>query len=161
MLLWGKISGETRIALWRKSSKIWPVKLSLKVEYSYRVLAQLGLYFGTDQLLHIEELAQAEAIPSNYLVQILNELRNGGLIISRRGKQGGYALSKSPKELSLYDIICVVDTDRVNGRLNGKGQSGLKIAQVWQEISDTFIEKTQSYTLEDLMPKDADEMYYI
>jgi hypothetical protein len=39
-------------------------------------------------------LAGIEAVPANYLVQILSELRNGGLITSRRGKQGGYMLAR-------------------------------------------------------------------
>ena len=70
------------------------MKLSVKVDYACRVLAQLARTYGTDELAHIEELAQVEAVPANYLVQILSELRNGGLILSRRGKQGGYALAR-------------------------------------------------------------------
>ena len=64
------------------------MKLSLKVEYACRVLSQLALNYQEGVLTHIDELAQAEDVPKNYLVQIMSELRNGGLIISRRGKQG-------------------------------------------------------------------------
>ena len=71
------------------------MKLSHKLEYACRVLAQLGLTYGQGKLAHIETLASAEAIPANYLVQILNELRGAGLIVSKRGKQGGYALARS------------------------------------------------------------------
>ena len=155
------IGRESRVALLRKTSNIRPVKLSLKVEYSCRVLAQLGRYFGSKQLLHIDDLAQSEAIPSNYLVQILNELRNGGLITSRRGKQGGYALARPPKDITIHEVIRVVDFDMLDNRLNGKGQSGALFAGVWTEISSVFIEKTKNYTLEDLMPDDASDMYYI
>ena len=65
------------------------MKLSHKLEYACRVLAQLARTHGQEKLAHIDELAEAEKIPANYLVQILNELRNAGLIISKRGKQGG------------------------------------------------------------------------
>ncbi len=56
-----------------------PVKLSVKVDYACRVLAQLARLQGREELAHIEELAKIEAVPATYLVQILGELRNGGL----------------------------------------------------------------------------------
>ena len=58
------------------------MKISRKLEYACRVLAQLGRHQGVGSLVHIDLLAQAESIPSNYLVQILNELRTSGLISS-------------------------------------------------------------------------------
>ena len=72
------------------------MKLSVKVEYACRVLAQLARLHGCGELAHIEKLAKTEAVPANYLVQILSELRGGNLIVSRRGKQGGYALARAP-----------------------------------------------------------------
>ena len=59
------------------------MKISRKLEYACRVLAQLGRHQGQGSLVHIDCLAQAESIPSNYLVQILNELRTKGLITSK------------------------------------------------------------------------------
>lgn len=137
------------------------MKLSLKIEYACRVLAQLGRHHGAEQLIHIDELAQAESVPANYLVQILNELRNGGLIISRRGKQGGYALSKSPKDISLEEIVRVMDSEMLDNHFSQEGQSGARVSAVWEEIGKVFLAETQQYTLEDFMPKDAGEMYYI
>lgn len=137
------------------------VKLSLKVEYACRVLAQLGRYYGQEQWVHIDDLAQAESIPANYLVQILNELRNGGLIQSRRGKQGGYALAKAPKDIALNCIVRVVDAEMLSSNVSEDGQSGPTVAQVWKDIAKTFLAETQEYTLEDLMPVEAGEMYYI
>ena len=85
------------------------MKLSLKVEYACRVLAQLSRTYGNNKFSHIDALAKMEEIPANYLVQILNELRNGGLINSRRGKQGGYSLAKPPSEITLYEVVTVID----------------------------------------------------
>ncbi|NBP90204.1 MAG: transcriptional regulator, partial [Opitutae bacterium] len=64
------------------------MKASLKLEYSLRVLAQLARRNKGNTVTRIEELAKLEAIPQNYLVQLLNELREGGLVDSRRGKAG-------------------------------------------------------------------------
>ena len=96
------------------------MKLSVKVDYSCRVLARMARMYGTDVLAHIEELARIEAVPSNYLVQILTELRNGGLIVSRRGKQGGYALARPPEEISLYDIVRVIEGDLLETNMAGE-----------------------------------------
>ena len=47
------------------------MKISRKLEYACRVLAQLGRHQEAISMVHIDRLAQAESIPSNYLVQIL------------------------------------------------------------------------------------------
>lgn len=137
------------------------MKLSLKVEYACRVLGQMGKHYGCKNLIHIEELAQKEAVPKNYLVQILSELRGGGLIVSRRGKQGGYALIRPPEEITLYEIIQVVDSELLERRFTTQGQSGLKVAEVWKTISLAFESMTREYTLKSFSADDTDQMYHI
>ncbi|MBC2592956.1 Rrf2 family transcriptional regulator [Ruficoccus amylovorans] len=136
------------------------MKLSLKIEYACRVLAQLARSHGSQQLAHIEDLAEAENVPANYLVQILNELRNGGLIISRRGKQGGYALAQAPGEISLFDIIRIVDAEMLENSVSANGQSGQAVQAVWAEIGETFAEQTRKIRLSDLAAETG-PMYYI
>lgn len=137
------------------------MKLSLKVEYACQVLAQLGYSHGNQVMPHIEDLAKAEEIPSNYLVQILNELRNGGLILSRRGKQGGYALAKPPKEISLYDIVNAVDGELLSFSAEGRGESASRTSAVWRAVANQLRQQTQQYTVEDLMNPTSEEMWYI
>lgn len=137
------------------------MKLSMKVEYACRVLSQLARTFGHERLAHIEDLARAEEIPANYLVQILNDLRNGGLIVSRRGKQGGYALAKPPEEISLHDIVQVIEGELLELNLNARGQSGAKVASVWRDISAEMRERAASISVRDLMPTESEPMYHI
>lgn len=137
------------------------MKLSLKVEYACRVLAQLSRTYGNNRFSHIDDLAAVEEIPANYLVQILNDLRNGGLINSRRGKQGGYSLAKSPSEVSLYEIVTVMDGDLLSINLGDTGYSGAKVRQVWKEVVENLTEKTMSYSLESFLPEESEDMYYI
>lgn len=113
------------------------------------------------RLAHIEELAEIEAVPANYLVQILSELRNGGLITSRRGKQGGYLLSRPPERITLYDIVKLIEGDLLELSGSAAGQSGRRVRQVWREVRLAFEAKCRSYTLEMLMAKGPGEMYYI
>ncbi len=137
------------------------MKLSVKVDYACRVLAQMTKYYGTDELAHIEQLAEVEAVPANYLVQILSELRNGGLIISRRGKQGGYALARPPEEITLYDIVKLIEGDLLELNGTGEGQSGRRVNQIWREVRTSLEEKCRSYSLDMFAVKGDDEMYYI
>ncbi len=140
---------------------VFSVKLSMKVEYACRVLAQLSRTFGNKKFSHIDELAALEEIPANYLVQILNELRNGGLINSRRGKQGGYSLAKAPSDISLYEIITVIDGELLGINLGANGASGAGVQRVWKEVADSMKKKTMNYSLESFLPEERDDMYYI
>jgi Rrf2 family protein len=137
------------------------VKLSVKVDYACRVLAQLARHYGEERLAHIEELAEIEAVPANYLVQILSELRNGGLITSRRGKQGGYILARAPDKITLYDIVKLIEGDHLELVGNADGQSGKRVQQIWREIRVSLEATYKSYTLDMMVPRGPGEMYYI
>ncbi|MEX2381008.1 MAG: Rrf2 family transcriptional regulator [Opitutales bacterium] len=137
------------------------MKLSVKVEYACRVLAQLGRHYGASGLSHIEDLAQIEKIPSNYLAQILTELRHGGVIVSRRGKQGGYALARKPEEITLYDIVKIIDGELLVFNTEEEGHSGKGVVHVWMEVRAFLEAKTKEYTIEDFIVKEGEGMYYI
>lgn len=137
------------------------MKLSVKVDYACRVLAQLARHYGEGRLAHIEELAKIEAVPANYLVQILSELRNGGLIASRRGKQGGYVLARAPEKITLYDIVKLIEGDLLELGGSADGHSGKRVQQVWRDVRAALEAKCRSYTLDMLVTKGAGEMYYI
>jgi Rrf2 family protein len=138
------------------------VKLSRKLEYACRVLAQLGRIYGQNKLAHIDSLAAAEAIPANYLVQILNELRGAGLIISKRGKQGGYALARDPKQITLTEIVKALEGELLEHNFENTGHSGQRVTNIWTEVGATLEDKLREYTLEDLVVRDAEVgMYYI
>jgi len=137
------------------------VKLSVKVEYACRVLAQLARGYGRNELAHIEALATAEQIPANYLAQILAELRNGGIITSRRGKLGGYALARRPEEISLFDIVKVIDPELLDSSLSGEGHSGERVVQIWREVQQAMAEKMRGFTLDTFVVQANEGMYYI
>lgn len=137
------------------------VKISRKLEYAFRVMAQLGRYYERGALVNIEALSEAERIPSNYLVQILNELRLSGIIHSKRGKQGGYALAKSPDQISLFSIVDSVDPEFLKASYEKSGQSGGKVSQFWSQISEQLIKDLSDQSLESLMGDEVGSMYYI
>jgi Rrf2 family cysteine metabolism transcriptional repressor len=137
------------------------MKISAKVDYACRVLAELARLHGNAALAQIEHLARVEHIPTQFLAQILCELRDGGLITSRRGIAGGYALARPPDQISLHDIITIIEGDILGLSEKNEGRSARRMREVWGEIRESLVEKTKKYTLDMLLSKNPEEMYYI
>ena len=137
------------------------MKISVKIDYACRVMAELARLHDSGNLAQIEHLARTEAVPANFLAQILGKLRDYGLITSRRGNLGGYKLSRPPEEISLYDIMMAAEGECLGLSGNFQGHSGRRLKEVWGEIRTTLIDKTKGYTLDRLASKAPGEMYYI
>jgi len=84
------------------------MKLSTRGIYALRILSQLALHYG-EAPLSVAELSRREDISAKYLEQVIAILRKRGLLVSTRGKQGGYALRKSPEQITLGEIVRSVD----------------------------------------------------
>lgn len=137
------------------------MKISRKLEYACRVLAQLGRHQGVGSFVRIDCLAEAESIPSNYLVQILNELRTKGLISSKRGKQGGYALAKSTEQITLLSIIEAVDAELLKASYGAVGESGAMVTEAWDSVRVQLVNYLSDITLDSIIEKNNSKMYYI
>ena len=84
------------------------MKLSKKSEYGLRALLELTRTHDRTTLQR-HEIADRQRIPIEFLEQILLALKRAGLLSSRRGMKGGYALIKSPKEITLGQVIRILD----------------------------------------------------
>jgi len=82
--------------------------LSRKARYALRALYALANDESGGPVL-IADLAEREHIPHKFLELILLELRNAGILRSKKGKGGGYALARPAREVTLGQIIRVVD----------------------------------------------------
>ncbi len=137
------------------------MKLSVKLDYACRALARLAKRHSRGEISRIEELAEIEEIPANYLAQILAELRNGGLVDSRRGKQGGYLLARPPEEITLHEVISLIQGDLFSSVSKPGGASGQAIADAWARLQRKFEEAAKSCTLEEMAKEEAQQMWYI
>ena len=79
-------------------------QLSKKSGYAVRALFELVLK-GTSAPVNVRRLAKAQDIPVRFLEIILNELKQGGFVLSVRGKSGGYLLAKPADEITVGQII--------------------------------------------------------
>ena len=84
------------------------MKLSKKSEYGLRALLELTLAHGTATLQR-HHIAARQHIPVEFLEQILLTLKRAGLLSSRRGMKGGYTLIKAPQDISLGQVIRILD----------------------------------------------------
>lgn len=137
------------------------MKLPLKVEYACRVLVQLAGTFPSGVVRRIEDLAGSERISPNYLVQILNELRNAGLVESRRGKNGGYVLVRDPGGVTLLEIVGALEGHLLQLNSSGDGASGSRVAGVWEEVFAGVERELARHTLADIVQRGAAEMWHI
>ncbi len=84
------------------------MKLSKKSEYGLRALLELTLVHGKFPLQR-QDIATRQHIPVEFLEQILLMLKRAGLLSSRRGIKGGYTLIKQPSEITLGQVIRILD----------------------------------------------------
>lgn len=87
------------------------MRLSKKGEYAIRALTEIGMEAlqADPQLLQISLIAKRTRIPEKFLEQILLTLKNGGILKSKRGVEGGYSLNKSVDEITLGAVIRLLD----------------------------------------------------
>lgn len=82
--------------------------LSKKTQYSLLALVKLAKEYNKGPVL-ISNIAKSERIPKKFLEGILLELKNYGVVSSKKGKGGGYYLIKSPDNVNLAEIIRLFD----------------------------------------------------
>ncbi len=86
------------------------MKLSKKGEYALRSLIDLGIAADVGrELVQVAELAEKEQIPAKFLEQIMQELKASGFITSQRGKFGGYRLARPADDISIGEIVRLID----------------------------------------------------
>jgi Rrf2 family protein len=83
--------------------------LSQKAKYALQALAYLSQQYEDDSLALIGTIAKEKHIPIKFLEAILCELRNHDVLISVRGRNGGYRLAEPPRKITLAKVIRIVD----------------------------------------------------
>ncbi|MGO1368276.1 MAG: RrF2 family transcriptional regulator [Senegalia sp. (in: firmicutes)] len=147
------------------------MKLSTKGRYGLKAMFELALHFGKGPLA-LKYIAEKQSISEHYLEQLIAILKKDGLVNSVRGAQGGYLLSKDPKDISVGDIIrslegsvapadCVIEGEPVECP---KGEYCVTRG-VWIKIRDSINDVIDTLTLQNMVDEQKDingnYMYYI
>lgn len=129
-------------------------------------MLELASRFGTDQPMRIRDIADRHGIPSRFLVQILLQLKGAGYVASTRGAAGGYRLIKKPSEITLGQVMKVIDGRDGEMTTNTDGSSAILdvLLETWNDVSRLQREQLDAITLADLLEKASlrsEDMYYI
>ena len=84
------------------------MKLSTRGRYGVKAMVELALGYGSKPL-SVKTISSKQNLSEYYLEQLFSPLRNAGLIKSIRGAQGGYVLNRKPEEITVADIIKVLE----------------------------------------------------
>jgi Rrf2 family protein len=84
------------------------MRISAKGEYALRAMLDLSLQ-PPRRIVPIQEIAARQGIPQRYLEQVLQALKRGGLVSSRRGAAGGYQLARAPEDVTAGDVLRAVE----------------------------------------------------
>ncbi|MFZ0659278.1 MAG: Rrf2 family transcriptional regulator [Candidatus Binataceae bacterium] len=134
--------------------------LSKKSKYALKALTILAKEYGQGPVL-ISDIAQREDISRKFLEIILLELKNAGILQSRKGKGGGYSLGRHPRQISLGHVIrvldgplaplpCVSRTAYVRCR-ECRDERTCGIRMVMKQVRDATAQILDSTTLEDML----------
>ena len=142
------------------------MNISAKTEYACIALIELAVHHTSGRPLRAREIADLHGIPSQFLLQILAQLKGAGLVSGTRGASGGYRLSREPSEVTLGQVVGIIEGHL--GEPTGNGHTGTwasrALNSVWQRIGTAEREILESLTLADLaeeIPEKPDQMYYI
>src|SRR5262245_3234651 len=137
--------------------------LSAKAEYACLAVMELAVRHGDRKPVRLPEVADRHGIPQRFLVQILLQLKAGGLVASTRGAAGGYQLARAPDEITLADVLDVVDPPEqpTAGRKGDVSPLGAALQDKWDEIADARRKVLENTTIAELVSAGQGMQYVI
>ncbi len=134
------------------------MKLSTRGEYALRALLVLGLNYNSE-VVRIQKISEQQNIPKRFLEQILNDLKELGVVESKRGLAGGYRLSRKPEQITLAEVIrflegplapvsCVSQTAYVRCSCPDEARCGIR--SVMREVREAIVKVLEKVTVAQL-----------
>jgi Rrf2 family protein len=139
------------------------VKLSIKSDYAARAVLWLAQHYPQGVARTVEEMASAQGIPPNYLVQILIELKSAQIVKSQRGKEGGYLLARPPGQISFGDVLRCIHGEIFDSPALNSPQTPPELHQAWQQLSRTVNQTADKINFQQMVDASLEKgrMYYI
>jgi Rrf2 family protein len=140
------------------------MKLSAKTEYACLAVLQLAEEHESGEPVQIRRIAEEHGIPARFLVQILLQLKGASLVASTRGAAGGYRLARPPSEITLAEVIEVMEGEDRPQTNAGKPTPLVGVLlHLCRELGDAQRERLEDTTLADLVEQAAqrEPLWYI
>ncbi|MDZ7373608.1 MAG: Rrf2 family transcriptional regulator [candidate division KSB1 bacterium] len=134
--------------------------ISKSTVYALRALVYL-VQHGTDRRLPASELAAGVAIAAPFFSKVVQKLVRAGILVSKRGPDGGVALARRPSEISLWEVVTAVEGEEfLGGCILGLGACDTRrpcpLHQDWLGIRERIIGLLRARTLADLAHRVSD-----
>ncbi|HEY3368068.1 MAG TPA: Rrf2 family transcriptional regulator [Symbiobacteriaceae bacterium] len=132
------------------------MKLSTKGKYGVKALFELAMHEGAGPV-SLKSIADRQGLSEHYLEQLAAPLRKAGLIVSVRGAQGGYVLSRPSAKITVADIVRVLEGPigfsdcTVEGETPPDCATECVVRGVWEKVTHQIVSVLEGITLQDLV----------
>ncbi|MDE7170174.1 MAG: Rrf2 family transcriptional regulator [Mucispirillum sp.] len=130
------------------------MKITRACDYTIRALVYMAQEPAGTAFMR-SDIAKACNVPDSFLGKILQSLAKSDILISERGKKGGFRLGKEPKDISMYDVLVTVDGPlNINNCLGEWAGCCFETTccahKMWKDVQNAIIERLKNYTLADI-----------
>lgn len=141
------------------------MQLPIKTHYATLAMLALAQRWQAGELVPARAIAEEHGVPSQFLGQILQQLRASGLITSTRGASGGFQLSRSPARITVADVLdAVCRSESVRTPAAGTSPLACVALDLWDDLARQQDQFLRELSLEELLSRvteSADTMFYI
>lgn len=137
------------------------MKITYKGDYALKAVLDLALHYKKE-VVTIHELSKRADVPIKFLEQVLLDLKRGGFVASKRGKEGGYFLAQAPSQITLGDVVRFIDGPIEpiacvdENYLDCKDRYKCAFRKIWQKTARAISTIVDNITFEDLV-KDVEK----
>ena len=133
------------------------MKLSTRSRYGTRLMLDMAPNYH-DGPIHLSDIAKRQDVSVKYLEQIIIPLKKAGYIESLRGPQGGHILAKPPEEITVKEIVGLLEegtslVECCDDTTVCKRTDICPTRILWKEASEAMFDRLQTITLADLVEK--------
>ena len=134
------------------------MRLSLRGEYALRAMLVLGLHYD-QTVVRIQAISDQQNIPKRFLEQILNDLKSGGFVQSKRGVAGGYRLARGPEQITVASIVRHIEgalapvscvSEKYYEKCSCPDESRCAIRSVMREVREAIVSIVERVTVAEL-----------
>lgn len=136
------------------------MKFGVGVDYSLKALIMLAERYPATEPLRVEEIAEVQRIPENYLRRLLVELRRGGILISQKGPSGGYMLARAPARITVAEVVQIVEGDYAPVECLVEGANSIcrraefcPMRDMWREVQNNVAAVLSRTTLQSFIER--------
>jgi Rrf2 family protein len=131
------------------------MKLTTRSRYGTRMVLDIAQHDGEGPV-RIGDIAKRQKVSVKYLEKLIRELRDAGLINSRRGPKGGHMLGKPAEDISVGEVVRVLEGHRhlvycVRGKDKCERSEDCLTRQLWRIASEAMFDKLDSISFADLV----------